>query len=267
MKNWTIARRIIVGGASIIVLADRGWRSPRVVSLRQITKEAVSIKENSSTGPEREQHDEHRFSRRALSCAPSSPGEAPNNEERETFLKQLDDLTATSNVAFDAYAKRIIDSEDRENFRIPDRESARSFPQDPGRFRRPSSAPTRTRRQTSSSTTSWSRPRWSIPRPGTFWSITTCAWPNSRRRKSSTNTAATIWTVATVAVLALLAGVAFGRRGHPVAVSKNCVRSPGAGSGADQVTCAPPRRFHIQPVARAGRQRTGRLARGNQRFA
>jgi len=90
-ENWTIARRIIVVGASIIVLLIV-VAVTAVVSLRQITKEAVSIKENSIPGLS-ESSTMNIVLAEGVICAILA-GEAPNNEERETFLKQLDDLTA-----------------------------------------------------------------------------------------------------------------------------------------------------------------------------
>ena len=81
MKNWTIARRIIVGGASIIVLLIV-VAVTAVVSLRQITKEAVSIKENSIPGLS-ESSTMNIVLAEGVICAILA-GEAPNNEERET---------------------------------------------------------------------------------------------------------------------------------------------------------------------------------------
>jgi methyl-accepting chemotaxis protein len=115
MKNWTIARRIIVGGATIIILLIV-VAVTAVVSLRQIANEAMSIKGSSMPGLSQSgainTHLAEGFIRVILA------GQAPTAEEREGFLKQMDALSAASNEAFDAYARRISDPEDRENFRL-----------------------------------------------------------------------------------------------------------------------------------------------------
>ena len=233
MKNWTIARRIIVGSAGIIILLIV-VAVTAVVSLRQIAREAVSIKEDSIPGLSESSTMNivlaEGFVRAILA------GEAPNNEERETFLKQLDDLTATSNVAFDAYAKRIIDSEDRENFRILGEKRAA--------FRKIRADFVALVRADKDAEANKLLHDVLVPAQMEYSKAgDVLVKYNLRLAKQSSeeivnNTVATIWTVATVAVVALLAGVAFG-----VVVIRSVskkLRSLGQalGNGADQVTSA-----------------------------
>jgi len=115
MKNWTIARRIIVGGATIIILLIV-VAVTAIVSLRQIAKEAISIKDDSMPGLSESGAMNTLLAEGFIRVILA--GQAPNAEERENFLKQLDTLVAESNEAFEAYTKRITDPEDRENIRV-----------------------------------------------------------------------------------------------------------------------------------------------------
>ena len=115
MKNWTIARRMFAGGATVIILFIV-VAVTAVISLRQIAKETISIKENSMPGLSQSGAINTRLAEGFIRVILA--GQAPTTEEREGFLKQLDAITAANNEAFEAYAKRIVDPEDREHFNL-----------------------------------------------------------------------------------------------------------------------------------------------------
>jgi methyl-accepting chemotaxis protein len=233
MKNWTIARRIIVGGASIIILLIV-VAVTAVISLRQIAGDAVSIKEDSIPGLSQSSTMNIGLAEGFIRVILA--GEAPNNEEREAFLKQLDGIVASNNAAFDAYAKRITDPEDRENFRIVTEKR--------GVYRKVRADFIALIRADKDAEANKLLHDVLVPAQMEYSKAADVLVNyNLRLAKQSSEeiasrTTATIWTVATVAVCALLAGVIFGIvviRG----VSKK-LRSLGQalGSGADQVTSA-----------------------------
>jgi uncharacterized membrane protein len=96
--------RIIVGGTSVIILLI-AVAVTAVMSLRQIAGEAVSIKEDSVPGLSQSSTVNIGLAEGFIRVILA--GEAPNNEEREAFLKQLDGIVANNNEAFDAYARRV----------------------------------------------------------------------------------------------------------------------------------------------------------------
>jgi methyl-accepting chemotaxis protein len=233
MKNWTIARRIIVGGASIIILLIV-VAVTAVISLRQIAGDAVSIKEDSIPGLSQSSTMNIGLAEGFIRVILA--GEAPNNEEREAFLKQLDGIVASNNAAFDAYAKRITDPEDRENFRIVTEKR--------GVYRKVRADFIALIRADKDAEANKLLHDVLVPAQMEYSKAADVLVNyNLRLAKQSSEeiasrTTATIWTVATVAVCALLAGVIFGIvviRG----VSKK-LRSLGQalGNGADQVTSA-----------------------------
>ena len=233
MKNWTIARRIIVGGATIIIMLIV-VAVTAVISLRQIAGEAVSIKGNSIPGLSQSSTMNIALAEGFIRVILA--GEAPNNEEREAFLKQLDDLSAANNEAFDAYARSITDPEDQQNFRILTEKRAA--------FRKIRTDFVALLRADKDAEANKLLHDVLVPAQMEFSKAgDVLVKYNLRVAKESSanivnNTGATIWTVTTVAVFALLAGVIFGVvviRG----VSKK-LRSLGhaLGSGADQVTAA-----------------------------
>jgi uncharacterized membrane protein len=96
--------RIIVGGTSVIILLI-AVAVTAVMSLRQIAGEAVSIKQDSVPGLSQSSTVNIGLAEGFIRVILA--GEAPNNEEREAFLKQLDGIVANNNEAFDAYARRV----------------------------------------------------------------------------------------------------------------------------------------------------------------
>ncbi len=196
---------MIAGGASVIILLIV-VAFTAIISLRQIAREAVSIKENSIPGLSESSaigiaHAQG-FVRAILA------GEAPNNEEREAFLKQLDDQSAIITGAFDAYAQRTIDPEDRENFR--------SLTEKRAAFRKIQSDFIALIRADKDAEANKLLHDVLVPAQMEYSKAADVLInDNLRLTKQSSaeivnNTTATIWKVATVAGLALLAGVAFG---------------------------------------------------------
>jgi methyl-accepting chemotaxis protein len=233
MKNWTIARRIVVGGATVIILL-LVVAAAAIISLRQIAKEAVSIEDNSIPGLSESSTTNIGLAEGFIRVILA--GEAPNNEEREVFLKQLDGFEANNNAAYNAYARRITDPEDRENLRVvtEKRDAYR-------KIRANFIALIRADKDAEANKLLHDV---LVPAEMEYSKAADVLVKyNLLLAKQSSeeivnNTSATIWKVATVAGFALLAGVAFGVvviRG----VSKK-LRSLGRalGNGADQVTAA-----------------------------
>ena len=115
MKNWTIAHRITAGGATVIALLIV-VAVTAVVGLRQIDAKAVVIQADSV--PSLNQSG-------AISVIAAQgfnlvllAGEAQTPGERESYLKQLDDMVAASNATFEAYAKNIAYEEDRRDYQV-----------------------------------------------------------------------------------------------------------------------------------------------------
>jgi len=102
MKNWTIAKRIIGGGAVLLGLLAL-VATTAFISLRQIERHATSIKEVSMPGVSQSNliHSNiaEAFIRTALA------GGAATAEGREAYIKEVADMAASNNAAFAEYEK------------------------------------------------------------------------------------------------------------------------------------------------------------------
>jgi methyl-accepting chemotaxis protein len=233
MKNWTIAQRIILGGAIIILLLI-AVALTAVINLRHIASEAASIKEDSV--PSLSQSSTMNVTLAEGFIRVILAGEAPNNEERESFLKQLEGLSAANSEAFDAYAKSVTDPEDQQNFRV--------FSEKRAAFRKIRADFVALIRADKDAEANKLLHDVLVPAQMEYSKAGDILTQYNRRLAEEsatgivTNTIATIWTVTIVAAGALLVGIVFGMvviRG----VSKQ-LHSLGQalGSGADQVTSA-----------------------------
>jgi len=113
MKNWTVAQRIVFGGVALIVLLVVVAISA-IVSLRNIDRKSVSIKTHSIPGLDQSGAMHILLTEGFIRVVLA--GEAQTADERNAQLKQMEDIAVASNDAFDAYAKLIVDEEDRQNF-------------------------------------------------------------------------------------------------------------------------------------------------------
>jgi methyl-accepting chemotaxis protein len=233
MKNWTIAQRIIVGGASVIILL-LVVAATAIISLRQIANEAVSIRENSVPGLSQSSTLNITLAEGFIRVILA--GEAPNSEERETFLKQMESQAAANEEAFDAYTKRITNPEDQQNFRV--------LAEKRDTFRKIRSEFIALIRADKDAQANKLLHDVLVPAQMEYSKAgDSLVNYNLRLAKESSasivnKTTATIWTVTTVAFGALLAGIIFGALViHSVGKQ---LRSLGnaLGSGAEQVTSA-----------------------------